>query len=106
MSSQFAMPTIHSIITARLQNNSAFRYAKVIQCANAQLPFQMCEGKLTRASPRREPCELRQICWGHPLPANFFTKCITRKCLTLKMKVKVMEYTNRNSPFEGIYQLL
>ena len=29
---------------------------------------------------------------------NFYDKCITRKCLTFKMKVKDTEYTNRNDP--------
>ena len=28
----------------------------------------------------------------------FYNKCIIRKCLTLKMKVKIREYTNRNGP--------
>ena len=37
------------------------------------------------------------------LPAQFvYSKCIARKCLTLKMKVKVIEYTIRNSSWQII----
>ena len=36
-------------------------------------------------------CELKQICQGQPMHEQFFySKCITRTCLTLKMKVKIM----------------
>ena len=45
------------------------------------------------------PCESRQICRAYLLPAQFFySKCILRKLLTLKMKVKIMKYTIRNGP--------
>ena len=48
------------------------------------------------ATQRRGSCVSRKICRGHPLPAHFFNKCITRKCLTLKMKVKVTEHNIHN----------
>ena len=51
----------------------------------------------SRATPRRGPCESRQFCRGYPMPEQiFYKKCITRKCLTLKMKVNVTEYSDRN----------
>ena len=48
-------------------------------------------GTQTRATLRQEPCKSRQICREHPLSMhNFYCKCITRKCLTKKIKVKVI----------------
>ena len=45
------------------------------------------------------PCETRQICQGIRCLHNFFnSKSITRKCLSLKMKVKITEYCNHNGP--------
>ena len=38
--------------------------------------------------------------------AFFYNKFITKKCLTLKMKVKVMKYNIHNVPFDSKYQLL
>ena len=53
--------------------------------------------RLTRVTARQGPCESRQICRGHPLSLhNLYCKFITRKCLILKIKVKVMEHNVRN----------
>ena len=51
---------------------------------------------ITRAAPPREqlhrgPCESIRC-----LRFFFYNKCITRKCLTLKMKFKVMRFNIRN----------
>ena len=63
--------------------------------------FRQCvffvEEILTRATSRRGPCESRQIRHRHLSPAQLFnSKCISRKCLTLKMFVNVTEYNIRN----------
>ena len=53
--------------------------------------------KITRASLRRRSCESSQICRERSLSAHFFySKCITRKYLTLKMKVEVTKYNIHN----------
>ena len=50
-----------------------------------------------RAISRPGLCESRQICRWHPQSVLFFyTKCMTRKCLTFKMKVKITEYNVYN----------
>ena len=55
------------------------------------------ELKITRATPRRGLCESRQTCRAHPLLVHsFYCKCIAWKCLTLKMKVKVVVHNNCN----------
>ena len=43
------------------------------------------------------PCESRQICRGLTTACIIFdSKCITRKYLTLNMKIKVKEYNIHN----------
>ena len=64
-------------------------------------------GLTTRATLWRGSCESRQICWrqtaANLLETNrastlFYSKCIIRKCLTFKIKVKITEYNIHNSP--------
>ena len=47
------------------------------------------EGPCVRANRGKSAGEIR-------CPRNFYSKCITSKCLTLKMKVKVTEYNIYN----------
>ena len=52
---------------------------------------------LTSGTPRREPCESRKFCRRHQLLLhNFYCKCMTSRCLILKMKIKVMEHNIHN----------
>ena len=41
---------------------------------------------------------MKQICWVIRYLRIIYSKCIARKCLTLKLKVKVKEHINRNGP--------
>ena len=51
----------------------------------------------TRATLPHGSRESRKFCQEHQLSAQFFySKCITRICLTLKMKVNVTEYNIHN----------
>ena len=62
-------------------------------------PKTLKRSKQTRATPRREPCESRQICSGHSLRySNSFIENAYKKHLTLKMLVKVTVYNISNGP--------
>ena len=75
----------HPLKFERLSLLSSLKYTKNYFCI---LEEQLHSG----------PCESRQIFRVHPLLVQFFNKCITIKCLALKMKVKVTESINRNGP--------
>ena len=52
---------------------------------------------ITTATPRRMPVRVETNLSGtSAVCVIFYSKCITRKCLTLKMKVKVTEYNIHN----------
>ena len=54
-------------------------------------------GLVSKSNSTAESVQVEANLPGHPLPAHFFySKCIARKRLTLKMKVKVKESTIRN----------
>ena len=65
--------------------------------ANVSFGWWVIGGTTNKNNSTAGAVQPRHICRGHPLPTQFFyNKCITKKCFTLKMKVKVTEYANRN----------
>ena len=61
--------------------------------------MQSAHSSQTRATSWQGSCESKQICWEHLVTAQYFySKCIANKFLTLKIKIKVTEYTICNGP--------
>ena len=66
--------------------------------ASRQLSWASCSQSLslcTTAPPGRGPCEL-SLPGTFADRAFFYSQCLTRKCLTLKPNIKIMEYNIRN----------
>ena len=74
------------------RSDSAMRQSHSVYKTNADA------SDVNKTNSTAGPREFRQICREKPMSLhNFYCKCITRKCLILKIKFKVMKYSIRNN---------